>query len=261
MRSRVISAAVGIPLMVGLTYLGGWWLRGLVLILVALAAAELGLLLRQLGLGRWRPVTLAGSLLLAFWSSISPQASHIIWIFLFVSSFSIVLARRGPTARLVFGMALSMFFTLYLGLTFSHWVLMRSLEGGFVLALSALVITWANDTGAFLVGTRLGRVRLIPSVSPAKTLEGAGGGLLGALVVALGIGLPLGWPHDLILTAALAGAAAGQVGDLFMSMLKRSAGLKDTGALIPGHGGVLDRFDSLAFSLPVLYYLFSWHFI
>ena len=121
-----------------------------------------------------------------------------------------------------------------------------------------LAIIMVSDTFAFFVGHAWGRRRLAPSVSPGKTVEGALGGLVGGVVGALAVrqlGLPsLPTSHAVVLGVAV--AALGIVGDLDESLLKRWAGVKDSGALFPGHGGMLDRIDSLLFGAPVLYYYF-----
>jgi phosphatidate cytidylyltransferase len=119
-------------------------------------------------------------------------------------------------------------------------------------------VTWVGDIVAYLVGIALGRHRLLPKVSPNKTVEGAVGGLLGSTAA----GLVCAWEFVPLLTPltgallGLAGGILGQLGDLVESLLKRDVGIKDTAGLIPGHGGVLDRFDSLLFSAPLLYYYF-----
>jgi phosphatidate cytidylyltransferase len=115
--------------------------------------------------------------------------------------------------------------------------------------------TWVNDTAAYFVGKFLGRRRLVPSLSPGKTLEGAVGGILGSLLVAIGFifiypSLPL---LPLLVLGLLVGVAA-QVGDLVESVFKRQVGVKDAGNLIPGHGGMLDRLDSMLFTAPLVYY-------
>ncbi len=121
-----------------------------------------------------------------------------------------------------------------------------------------LAIIMVSDTFAFFVGHAWGQRRLAPSVSPGKTVEGAIGGLVGGIVGALGVrqlGLPsLPLSHTVVLGIAV--AALGIVGDLDESLLKRWAGVKDSGTLFPGHGGMLDRIDSLLFGAPVLYYYF-----
>jgi phosphatidate cytidylyltransferase len=131
-------------------------------------------------------------------------------------------------------------------------------EEGAVRVALLLAIIMASDTAAFFVGYAWGRRRLAPDVSPHKTVEGALGGLLGGVAGAMAIRV-LGMPHLPVLHTVGLGisvAALGIVGDLDESLLKRWAGVKDSGTLFPGHGGMLDRLDSLLFGAPVLYYYF-----
>jgi phosphatidate cytidylyltransferase len=136
---------------------------------------------------------------------------------------------------------------------------------GGVLLVFPLVVTWASDIGAFFVGRAIGGRKLIPSVSPGKTVSGAVGGLVVSMLVAWlyarHVLVPvahLGFtPWGALLFGGLISVAA-QVGDLFESLLKREGGVKDSSRIIPGHGGVLDRFDSLLFVLPVAYLLLGW---
>jgi phosphatidate cytidylyltransferase len=122
------------------------------------------------------------------------------------------------------------------------------------LLLFALAITWAADTTAYFVGRSLGKHPLAPHISPKKTWEGSIGGLIGSLLVAYAFHywLPIPIPH--LLAMATLGNIAGQMGDLLESACKRSAGVKDSGALLPGHGGILDRIDALILCIPVIWY-------
>ena len=136
---------------------------------------------------------------------------------------------------------------------------------GGALLIFPMVVTWASDIGAFFVGRAIGGRKLIPSVSPGKTVAGAVGGLAASMLVAWlyvrGVLVPvanLGFtPWGALGFGALISVAA-QVGDLFESLLKRESGMKDSSRILPGHGGVLDRFDSLIFVLPVAYLLLDW---
>ena len=140
-----------------------------------------------------------------------------------------------------------------------------SLAPGGVLLIFPMVVTWASDIGAFFVGRTVGGRKLIPSVSPGKTVSGSVGGLLASMLVAWlyarSVLVPvasLGFtPWGALAFGAIISVAA-QVGDLFESLLKRGGGVKDSSRIIPGHGGVLDRFDSLIFVLPVAYLLLDW---
>ena len=128
---------------------------------------------------------------------------------------------------------------------------LRLEDNGAWLLLFALLIVMAADVGAYFAGHRFGRTRLAPQVSPGKTWEGVLGGCATSLIVAAIGARLLGWPMSPLLLLALAAAAFSVVGDLTESLMKRHTGLKDSGRLFPGHGGVLDRFDSLSAGIPV----------
>ena len=130
------------------------------------------------------------------------------------------------------------------------------MEGGRELMVLLMTATFATDTSAFLVGRTLGRTPLAPSISPAKTVEGALGGILGAIgtSVAVVYGLGIDWSRGRTSAMGTALGIAGQLGDLAESRLKRRARVEDSGAMVPGHGGVLDRLDSIVFNLVVVYY-------
>ena len=151
---------------------------------------------------------------------------------------------------------------VYTGLLLGHGLAMRDLSGGDgdlgrSWLLFALLVVFACDTGAFAAGRLAGRHRMAPRVSPNKTWEGAAGGLAASVGAALLVGLvfdltvPL-WQQALIGAAA---SVAAQVGDLFESALKRAANFKDSGSIMPGHGGILDRMDSILFALPAVFYM------
>jgi phosphatidate cytidylyltransferase len=156
---------------------------------------------------------------------------------------------------------------LYIGLPFSHFVMLRTLDhnqdvitffGSIAQGAAYLWLpfigTWASDTCGYFVGTFFGKHKLCPLISPAKTIEGAIGGLCGSILGVLGVGSLFHLPaYHLIAVGILVGIAA-PAGDLVESSLKRFTGVKDSGRLLPGHGGVLDRFDSVMFAVPAVYY-------
>ncbi len=141
----------------------------------------------------------------------------------------------------------------YISFLFSHLILLRYIDRKMVLAV--LFATWAFDTFAFLVGSKFGRIKVSPKISPNKTLEGTVAGFLAALIVLFVIR----FENMAVLSRGLLGAsiaAAAQVGDLIESKFKRLVKVKDSGSILPGHGGFLDRFDSLILAAPIAYYLF-----
>lgn len=169
---------------------------------------------------------------------------------------SIPLLVQAPLVETVRTGAIVLAGMLYIGLTLSYLAGVRLLPQGELLLFFLLLVTWAADTAAYYVGTLCGRRALAPSISPKKTVEGLIGGLFGATLVAYAAR----WsfvPHfsnvdALVLAVSL--TLAGLWGDLVESAIKRSVGVKDSGALLPGHGGMLDRLDSLLFTAPAFYY-------
>ena len=145
---------------------------------------------------------------------------------------------------------------VYIPLALAHLIFLRGVEGGTLWILWLLIVIFANDTGAFYTGTYFGKHKLAPNISPNKTIEGSLGGAAASLV--LGFVFSLIFFHDFMLSLTMAPcslvlAGAGQVGDLFESAMKRVSHIKDSGRILPGHGGMLDRIDGLLLAIPILY--------
>ncbi len=151
---------------------------------------------------------------------------------------------------------------LYVGWLLSYFVGLRGLEDGRNWVFLAIIVTFASDTAAYFVGKALGRHKLAPAISPGKTWEGTIGGFLGAIVIALlftlptPLQLPIGYGQAILLGFLI--SLFGQLGDLAESLLKRNTGVKDSGGLLAGHGGFLDRIDSIVFAGVVVYYYVVW---
>ncbi len=145
---------------------------------------------------------------------------------------------------------------VYISCLLSYFILLRESDFGILLVLFLLTVVWSTDTSAYYIGKNFGKTKLLPLVSPNKTVEGAIGGFAGGLIASVAFKLlffsTLTFFDALFLPLLL--SAAGQMGDLFESFIKRWAGVKDMGSLIPGHGGILDRIDGLLFAAPVLYF-------
>lgn len=188
------------------------------------------------------------------------QRFDLLLLFLVVALLLLALLylfRLGPLDQLIYSLGWQLTGLLYLPLLLGHLVLLRQLPDGRGWVFLVLFAIMACDSLAYFTGVTFGKHKLYPAVSPNKSIEGGLGGLVGAC---LGVWLAsvLFLPHftlgHVILVGLLLGVA-GQVGDLFESLLKRACGVKDSGGIFPGHGGILDRLDSLLFAFPVAYYL------
>src|SRR5512145_1422211 len=259
---RVVSAAVLVPIVVGMTWAGGWPFAVLVAVGAAVAAGELILMFASFGVAELIGVAVAGAIPLAAQTSergllpawgplaLAGGAMAVMAAFLFRRKELEYVPRAAGVVALSW---------LWVGLLAATMVALRGLGGGgrvgFGWVLLAFAVTWGNDTFAYFTGLAFGKHRLYERISPKKSWEGAVGGIAGALVGAFLVRrflLPeLGVATAL--AAALGGSVVGPLGDLSESMAKRAAGVKDSGRIIPGHGGVLDRIDALLFVAPWVY--------
>lgn len=249
-----------LPLLIGAVVMGGWVFTLLVGAAVLVCLWEFFRIVDPGGahtpLEPWRlSGYLAGGLLVAAahfgrpeWIALTLAANLVVGAVIAVRRFS--RERRSPeqAARQAHGVA-------YIPLLLSFFIALRGLPDGVVWVFTVCAVIFAGDIAALYAGTLWGRHKLAPAVSPGKSVEGALAGLAANLAVAAAakaLFLPqLGWGACVLLAFAL--GVAGQVGDLFESVLKRAANVKDSGGLLPGHGGILDRIDALLFAAPVAY--------
>jgi phosphatidate cytidylyltransferase len=251
---RVASAGLLIPLVGAALFLGPTWLFAAVTALVALVSMDEWFSMRGQPRGAvWPAYLLAAATSLSFTDAVPTLAEGLPMIALLTVGASAVLrggdlaARMSAAGDMVMGLAC-------IALPLSHFIAIRR-DGAAPVAF-LLVAVWASDTAAFAAGVTMGRHRLAPLLSPKKSWEGfagavAGGAVAGAIVGHLAM---VTTPVSGFLIGALLGAA-GQLGDLFESLWKRASGVKDSGSIIPGHGGLLDRVDSFLFAAPLFYYL------
>lgn len=265
MTLRLVSAAVGIPLLFLVVWAGTLWLMLLVSVIAAVGAVET---LRLAGHTRRSYLIIATAGFALIFVAV-PGTLAITGQPVTVPAYAIAVATIASLIYLLRFRALpaysnpmiSVFPAAFYPAGFlAHAVLLRSLPDGFSWLILLLAVTFATDTAALFVGKAIGRHRLAPSISPGKTWEGAAGGMVGAVGVAAAAFYILELPTSLTSVLVLAAfvGAAGQFGDLAESRLKRVAGVKDSGWIIPGHGGVLDRLDSIVFNLVVVYYFVVW---
>lgn len=270
--SRVAVAAVGVPVVLGVVWIGGWPLGVLTAAVAALGTAEFYGMARARGGAPFQLLGVsasAGSVLLATGlpsvrEAAAGGATLLLAVLLLSLGASVWL--RGSKGSPLAAVSVTLTGVLYVGFTLAFVPLLRGSGDGnaATLLLLPLLATWVGDSAAYFVGRAWGRRRLAPDASPNKTVLGAIAGLAGsaataALVAWWALRTMEGWALSVVAAAAvgLLIGAAGQVGDLVESVLKREACIKDSGTLLRGHGGVLDRVDALLFAVPVAWFLFG----
>lgn len=259
MKQRVITALWGVPLITLLVWLGGWWFLFLILVVAFLGGIEFYRMATQAG---ERPLSVMGLLWMVLFV-INARSQYAFTVPLLTSAVVLSLIGallRHSKERAFTAWAWTLGGILYIGWMLSHYVGLRELSYGKEWVSLAVFSTFACDIFAFFAGKAWGKHHLAPAISPGKTWEGALAGFLAALGATWGLNsalnLSLGYTQIIVL-GSLIGIFA-QLGDLSESLLKRSTGVKDSGTLLPGHGGVLDRIDSLIFSGVVVYYYVAW---
>jgi phosphatidate cytidylyltransferase len=256
---RWITAAVALPLLVAAVALGPRWLLSLLIVVVSvLGLAELGRLLLPEAPVRARLLLLSGGLVLPLathWLGLSGLAASA--ALLLFASFLPFLFATTMDREILRSLGSVAFAQLYIPFTMSHVILLFRFPQGRRWIFFVFLVIFAGDTGAFYSGRMWGRHLLAPIISPKKTIEGALGGLAVSLIVAVLAGKllnPASFRLGSLLILGLTLALVGQLGDLMESMIKRASRVKDAGTLLPGHGGMLDRLDSLVFAFPLTYY-------
>jgi phosphatidate cytidylyltransferase len=250
--SRILISTAGIPLVLWLVYLGGWPLFGLALVAALFALHELYWMTRTL-----RPVVLAGYLG-AIGTLVGAELGGANWALAgLFATLAFAFVFKGAVSAASVGVTLLGVVWIAVGL--AHALLLRDLdEHGVLASYTVILAVWAGDAGAYFIGVLFGRHKLAPTVSPGKTWEGLAAGTvatIGVTFVALYKQDFLSIPESLVLGAVIAIVAP--LGDLFESALKRDADVKDSGRLLGGHGGILDRLDALLFSWVAAYYVIA----
>jgi len=279
MALRIVTGAVLIAVVVAMVWWGPAWLLAIVAALIEiLALIEFFALGARLGLRAFTKWTLVCTALI-FYSqytagnietrpfgfdiillrnvvSTAISLETVLMIFLF-GCVGIGLATRRPLQDVLPAIAISSAGLLFVALPFSYLVRINEIEhDGRALILFTLALIWAGDTLAYFIGKFFGRVPMAPALSPKKTWEGGIANLIGSLLIAWATAQFVLAPVGILVAIALAANIAGQMGDLIESAYKRGAGVKDSGTLIPGHGGVLDRIDSLILAAPVVWAIY-----
>jgi phosphatidate cytidylyltransferase len=252
--SRIVIALVLLPIVLGAVYLGGWWVFALAAIAAGASLHEYWLLARPLA-----PLALAGYVGTAL-ALVGAEMSGAVWMLGgIVSTFALAFALKAfSSARAAATAAVSatVMGTLWIGGGLAFFILLRDLpQHGRLALVTVLLAVWAGDTFAYFAGRLLGRHKMAPAMSPGKTWEGFVFGSAATIFVAF-VALYkqdfLTIAQSIVLGVVL--AVAGPMGDLFESLLKRDAGVKDSGSLLGAHGGMLDRLDAFLFAAPAAYF-------
>ncbi len=262
---RLASAGILIPIAVALIFFGGWVAFAGALVTLVISLLELHAMFAK---NRWHPaLVISGVVGVAFLVAAELPAARVAIFALAISalligSFTWAMLMRPTIEQTLVDLALTMATPFYIAWPMMLFLLLRGTRAGvgtrdFWWVLALFVIVWANDTAAFVTGHFFGKHKLAPHISPAKTWEGFAGGLGLAIVASYVMTLPLhiAWYHAVALGILLAVAAT--LGDLAESLLKRACDVKDSGTIIPGHGGILDRLDSLIFAVIVVFFYAS----
>ncbi|MBT6178406.1 MAG: phosphatidate cytidylyltransferase [Deltaproteobacteria bacterium] len=257
LRTRILSAMVFAPALLWVIYEGGFvcqavcWVLSLLMLweLLSMSPADgkSPVALVTYGVTAATSAAILGFIPAEHAVLILPAGILGIW-----ASF---LGRVGSIEKALLTVGTMILGVVYCGAMIPYLARIRDMEGGLGLALAALFCTWSGDTGAYFSGRALGKNKLAPVISPKKTIEGAVGGVVAAIAMAFILRhffMPELAPLHALAVGAIA-AVAGIVGDLCESLLKRSTGIKDSSNLIPGHGGVLDRFDGVMFAAPAIF--------
>lgn len=254
---RVVTGVIGALFIFTAVYLGGFWLAIAFALIALVSTLEVGTMMKVPMLSIESVVAGAYAVLIV----ISP-AFEKYWYVLFYVLLTLTIFRRKHFSFAGAGVLFAG--ALYSSYAFRTLLDLRNHADGFEWVLLVFFAIWSTDTGAFFIGRAFGGRKLLPDVSPKKTVSGAVGGFLFAILVTTLYGSfsiyhsSFKWWQFAILGAAI--SIAGQVGDLIESALKRNYKVKDSGKILPGHGGILDRFDSLLLAAPIAYHLIMWLF-
>ncbi len=259
---RVVTAVIGIALILALILYGKNWGTPLLALVCCFGALwEYFVMLfafpeqmLQKGVGIILGFSLAS--LIIFRASFLYEGVSLFFILLFIFYLTLAHFSQNRLSQLFSELAFTLSGVFYISFLFSFWPKVRELESGHMWIFLVFLIPWLSDTAAYFVGKSLGRQKLSPLVSPHKTVEGAIGGIVGATLCVFLYKFLVFSELSLIscLFLGVGGAIMSQLGDLYESLIKRALHVKDSGVVIPGHGGILDRFDSVLFCGPFIYF-------
>jgi phosphatidate cytidylyltransferase len=259
---RALTTVVAVPLFVWVVAAAPRWVFALLVVAAsAMAAWELMRMFERAGRPGYARLAVGGAAAVTAASFAAPGAPGLVAVvFTVVVGLTLSVPVWIDSVPAVEPVATTLLAIVYVGWLLGYGISLGMLADGAHLVLVLVGTTWAGESAAYVVGSLLGRHPLAPVISPRKTVEGAAGQLVASIVTAavLGAWLLPRWSMSMAILAGALLGIVGQIGDLVESVIKRSLGAKDTGGVIPGHGGVLDRIDGLLFNAPALFYYASW---
>lgn len=259
MRVRILTAILGIPILLGIVISGGWILRLSIGFIVLIGMYEFYRAIKQ----KYNPISIIGyifSIIFTFFIFPYPQWYFLFFIcFLFSLLLSIIFFYKKYN---IIDVAVTFIGFFYICILFYYILQVRNQIYGELFVWLIFISAWGSDTAAYFTGVSIGKHKLCPELSPKKTIEGALGGIVGGAALSLLYGIIIKYfvaipiVYFPIICAAIGGIGAivSQLGDLTASSIKRYVNIKDYGKIFPGHGGVIDRFDSILFTAPLVYY-------
>ncbi len=261
LRTRVLSAVFGIPLVISVLFFRGLYLHIFVaaLSLVGLFEFYRALYVKKIDANRMFGYISVAIYYIMLGLPIAFDRPGFIIAFSLMALFTIEIIVQ---KRNIMEISINIFGLAYIPFLFSHLLFIEKLKYGSIILWLPFLTAWFSDTSAYFTGVYFGKLHLCPKISPSKTVEGALGGIAGSIILSIVTGViinKLGIEIRLIHFAVI-GFLCGivsEIGDLAASYIKRYTGIKDFGNIIPGHGGILDRFDSILFTAPVVYYYFT----
>jgi len=269
---RVIIVVIFLPCIVIIARRGGVYFLILVTLMIFAGLWEYYRMVETKGLKPYKLIGIAGGTLLPSYIYFF-NGKHANGLLLLVTFLAITISELGRKERefALYHISVTLFGMLYIGWLGSYLVMLRELpvlinldyKNGFLFVILVFVLTWCYDSGAYIFGMIAGKHKLFPSISPGKTVEGAIGGIVLSII---GILITRKYFFTFLnlweaVGLALVASVMGQLGDLVESMIKRDIKIKDSSNTIPGHGGILDRFDSILFNAPVIYYILRYFFL
>ncbi len=257
LKYRLLTSLIGVPLVIYIVYLGGWAFFFSLLIIVAIATYEFYKIAKNKGIEFSIGLSLFLNIFIVTFVFRGYKINYIIPVLIFyiILSSTYKALIKNEINKILEKVSLEIFSSLYVAFPLSYFLLIRKLHYGSKFVTLLLAMAWLNDSFAYFIGKKWGKIKMNTHISPNKTREGAIGGLLGGVFSALIFGYFFHFDLKLVFPLSIIVIIFSQIGDLVESAFKREVGVKDAGTIIPGHGGVLDRFDGLIYATPTFYYL------